>query len=339
MRVRWSVVKNAVDTKNLKLQYYEEHNAYWISVADGAHVLNCVIQLNNKNNDDRDDFVANYKDKSNLPIEPTTQEFGAKKVAIYKPEDSSSTQVSHDWTDRCTWYTDSILMEEALVLTLGYYQGTKPNWIDITHGRIYMEDELDRTYVVVIKDGETILVEDTNYTVDYSLGRITLIDYTVVDIITASYHYENGSSWKLIPTEGKKLILDHSEIQFSTDVLMNSPMRFEIWVYNPYFNPANAIVAWTPTSQFGVDNFLKFPYKVIRYKNIRDIINACNMGQGSIPAMSGLQHDVVVFPFQYVTFQSLKSSQGAELHLIIDGDEPMAGEWGTITFYVISDTE
>jgi hypothetical protein len=78
-------------------------------------------------------------------------------------------------------------------------------------------------------------------------------------------------------------------------------------------------------------------YKRKRYKNIKDIINGANLGQGRIQPIDVLTQDTLVFPFDYVTTQEMKHTDGAELRMVIQDDLPFTGEWATITVYFDSE--
>lgn len=256
-------------------------------------------------------------------IPERTNTTGVMKVSIEKPDDSSGTIVSHDWCDPCTWYTQSVrVLGETPVQDSGNadkYDLNAKNIIDLKHSRLYGEDNLASTYEVIVKDGETVLEEDVNYTVDYKLGSINLINgYTIQTGLTATYSKANGSLYELIPTVGKVLMVEHSELNFSQDCKINSPIQFQV---------------------FAGGN----PVKTIKYKNEKDLINAANLGQGSIPQFGNLLHPVIVFPFNYVTVTPLKSSLAMKIQLKLlndidsNGDMiPLTGSFGTASFYIIS---
>ena len=250
---------------------------------------------------------------------------GTSEVIVKKPEGSSGSIASHNWTDPCTWYTESIRVTgETLILNTGkIYDIANSNIIDLIHGRVSDEDDISSSYLVKVYDNGVEKTEDTDYTVDYENGKITFVDiYTVTGPVTADYSYENGSEFRLVPESGKRLDLEHAELQFSKDIDMNSSyIDFDIWVYNPLDLPN------------------KILYKRKRYKNIKDILNSANLGQGEVPVIAGLLNPVLVFPFNYVTTQSLLSSQGAELRISINDDKPLLGEWATTTFYITSEAE
>ena len=267
-----------------------------------------------------------------------TPEAKIQKVAVYKAEGSSTTKVSHDWTDKCTWYTESTqITDETLTLVAGKnYSSTKQFWIDANHGRIYAEDSLTTTgvplhfggvrkYSVIVKDNGTTLTEDTDYTVNYEDGEVDLdAGYTAVGDIVATYYYAGGASFVMAPLVDKKMVIEHAELQFSKDIQMQGAINFEVWVWNP--------------DQVNYPG-QKMLYQKIVYKNMKDIINSANLGQGFIPAVGGLAQDVCVFPFNYATSKYFSYSTGAELRITLDGDLPMTGEWGTATFYILSENE
>lgn len=280
----------------------------------------------------------------NVPVEtvPASSQLtdGSKiqKVSVYKAEGSSATMVTHDWTDRCTWYTNSIqIADETLTLDTGKtYNSSKTFWIDMVHGRVYGEDDLTigglplfmggtRKYAVIVKDDGVVKVEDTDYTVNYEDGTVTFdAGYTIIGDITATFYYSTDATFVLAPTPGKTLIIEHAELQFAKNVTFPTPINFEVWVYHP-----------DQVTYPGI----KIMYQKISYKNIKDMINAANLGQGYIPAVGGLNNDVIVFPFNYATVKPFSSAIGAELRLTLDDNVPMGGEWGTATFYVLSENE
>jgi hypothetical protein len=259
-----------------------------------------------------------YPTEINLPKRTDVQD--VPMVAVYKQEGTSGTIISYDWTDKTTWYQRSIRVTgEALSGTgTGPYSSANANWIDLTHGKLTDEDDVRSSYVPVIYDNGVALIEGDDFTIDYELGEVTLTSGPS-GVITADYSYANSSSFTIAPDPGKVLMIDHTELQFSKDISFSgSYIDFDIYVYNPADLPN------------------KILYKRKRYKNIKDIINGANLGQGVIPAVSGLTNDVCVFPFNYVTTQPIDSAVGAEIRVSINNDQAFSGEYATVTFYVHS---
>lgn len=256
---------------------------------------------------------------SNVPLRDTK---GRPIYAPVKPSGlSDGTLVTHDLCDKTTWYQQStehtgISLSNISGNTYGNVSHT--HWIDLTHGKLYGEDDLiDKKEPKIYLDG---VEQNSGFTIDYSLGQVTF-DNAPSGVVTADFWKAGSSLFTIIPSVGKVLALEHAELQFSENVIMSGAVNFEIWVYNPNDLPN------------------KFPYKKIKYKNIKDIINAANLGQGYIPKISGLQHNVIVFPFNYIATKPLQSSVGAELRISIDGDGEFQGEWATATFYFLSEDE
>lgn len=320
MKVEWEDIKSFVVSRGVSIQYITTTNTYYLKAFDGIFFLECELDRFPTDTSDLDDFENNYKPDGNKPVVPMAPAQKIPKVAVYRPEGSSTTVVSHDWTDPCTWYSKSSRATgETLTLDTGkIYDFANQNVIDLTHGRHYNEDVLTG-YELKVYDNAVLKTEDTDYTMDYENGKVTFdAGYTVNGPVTADYSYANGSEWVLKPATGKVLHIEHAELQFSRNVQMN-PVAFEIWVYNPYDLPN------------------KVKYQEIIYKNIKDVIGAANLGQGYIPAIDTLTEDIIVFPFNYATVKSLKDSDGAELRVRILDDTKYIGEFATATFYVLSE--
>ena len=240
---------------------------------------------------------------------------------VMKPEGSSTTKVSYDWCDKTTWYQGSLQITDEVMVNSGdglTYNSANEGWIDLTHGKLYGEDALDDQKEPVIYDNGVEV--NSGFTIDYKTGDV-VFDLSPTGPVTCDYWYAQGSTWSLVPDPGKTLFIEHAELNFSKDIDMTNPVVFEIWVYNPSDLPN------------------KVPYQSIKYKNIKDIINSANLGQGYIPAVGGLQNDVLVFPFNYATVKPLSSSYGAELRISLENDQELGGEWSTATFYVLSEDE
>ena len=244
---------------------------------------------------------------------------GIPLVGIRRPEGASTTFVSHDFTNKSTWYSNATQVTGETLTAAGLvYSAVNDGWIDLEHGKVYNEAAIADKKAPKIYDGG---VEVTSgFTINYEAGTVTF-DSAPSGAITADYYYGSDSCFVVAPTSGKILILEHAELQFTADIDMTTPINFEIWVYNPADLPN------------------KIPYKTIKYKNMKDIINSCNLGQGYIPAVGELTQDVLVFPFNYVTVIPMKYSDGAELRIHADNHTELGGEWGTVTMYTMSEDE
>lgn len=330
---KWTAWKSVLAVKNFAYQSDSDDSAYFIWGYDGPEVHMCIIYKNDvpqpvidagysqeQNDADKANYLASYAAKANRSIEQRTSAQGIIRAAIHKPEGSSATKVSYDWCDKCTWYQNSIRITDETLTTSDSltFDSAHAAWIDLTHGRLYEEDLFIAGREIVVKVDDVVVT--TGFSVDYTTGKI-VFDATQSGTVKASYNYATTSVWTLGPTTGKIMHIEHAEVQFAKDVAMNSPMTFEIWVYHPSGNGTKVL------------------YQRITYKNEKDIINAANLGQGSIPRFGNLPDDILVFPFDYATIKTLKYSQGAELRVSINNDVKLTGSYATITFYILSQDE
>lgn len=336
--LQWSSFKEVVIRNKLKIHFVDESKAYYLMAVDGQVKYECLLSQEEPATDNQTDFEENFKLKANVPELAKNATTGAQKVSIEKPDDSSAVLITHDWCNKETWYQRSIRVEgENLTNASGkLYNSSKAFWIDLAHGKVYEEDKISATYLPVVKDSGTVINEGEHFDVDYKLGNITLKDtYTATGVISADFSYATSSDFMIEPKPGKILALEHSELNFLKDVVIDKHIIFEIWVGNPGFNVG------LPESE---TNPMRVRYGYTTYKNEKDLISAGNQGQGSIPKFGNMTDDVLVFPFHYLTVKPFKSSLLTQLRVrlskdINGSDTELNGSWGTAAFYVVSHDE
>jgi hypothetical protein len=226
--------------------------------------------------------------------------------------------VSHDYTDKCTWYQESTeVTGETLSLDTGTtYESDNTHWIDLTHGRHTREDDVSDDYLPVIYDNG---VEQTSgITIDYENGKVTF-DSAPTGPVTADYHYSDGSTWTLKPESGQKVQIEHAELDFTTDIGMKET-TFEIWAYDPADLPNKMMV------------------EKVTYKNMKDILKVGN-DVHVVPNLTQIGEEVLRVVFDYGRMIDLKDSLGLELRIKTKDDEAMTGTFGTITLYTIPKDE
>ncbi len=282
-------------------------------------------------NDGSDDF-DDYNEGLNY-LKGVSQKFnqdGSLSVAATPILGSRKTIVSHNYCDPTTWYSNSIGEDGdgygQVFSTIDAYvtyqsPDDRVNWIDASHGRITGEHLLTQYQVQVTVDGYA-KIEDTDYTVNYQDGYVVFDSaLTSSNVVKASFSYEAGSTFALVPASGKTLRILYTEVQFgiSTKISHCCPIRFQVWVYNPYDLPN------------------KFPYGSPElYKSENDIVNISNGGE-HIVQFGGLAEDVVILPFKYAAVTDLSSAVGAEIRISIDSDTPLDGYYATMTAYCLSE--
>lgn len=273
------------------------------------------------------EFEELFADRINRPINRKSDIQDIQEVSIHKAEAPSTTKVSHDWTDPTTWYQDSKKVETETLTTTDdlVFSGQNQNWINLVSGNLYDEDRISEPYKVkVFEDGVEIT---SGFSIDYKNGQVIFENSKNGSTVTVTYHYARSSKWCLTPNANSILILEHAELNLSSNVKMNAPISFNILASNPQFNPEQPVSETNPE---------KVIVQSIKYKNEKDIINAGNKGQGQIPAFGNLTNPTLVFPFEYATVKPLDSRQGVQLCLQIEDDKPYDGSYATASFYVIS---
>lgn len=328
LNLDWASIKDFADTRSVVLQYVETNDQYYLVAIDGGLEANAVIKKKTPASSDQTDFETNYKTAANAPLgnPKHTNQTGAIEVAVHKPEQSSTSFVTHDWTDKTTWFGDSVRVTDEVMSDSGdglTFNSANDTWIDLYNCKVYNEDVVinDGPYTIEVKIDDVLQDHLDGYSIDFANGNVTFDSSQSGNTIKVTYSHENGSTWYMVPAAGKKLLIEHSELQFSKDIDMVAPITFEVWVYHP--------------DQVTYPG-LKVKYAEEKYKNIKDIVNTANLGTGSIPAIGDLTQEVIVFPFNYVSVKPFDSSIGAELRIKTAGDAALTGEWATATFYVIS---
>lgn len=239
--------------------------------------------------------------------------------------------VTYNWCDCRTWYQQSTRKTgHSLTLDTGLvYDSGIQNWIDLTHGRLYREDTVSADYLVKVYDDGVELTERTpftdsggDYVVDYATGKVTLAE-TPSGAVTADFSHENGSLFVISPTAGKRLWVEDSEVQFSTDIDIKDTIHFQAWAYNPEDLP-NKIPVTAKTT----------------YKTAGDFVDEARGAYPQVPAFGGssrgLSQPHLVFPFKYLQLKELFSSMGLEIRVWLENDTEFGGERATATFYCSS---
>lgn len=241
--------------------------------------------------------------------------------------------VSHNWCDETTWYGQSVEVEAEELTDSGdglTFNSDHDNWIDLSHGKLYREDLISAGYIPVVKvDGVTkterapFADSGGDYVIDYATGDVTFASSQSGKTVTADYHYANGSRFIIAPVDGKKLWVERSEVQFSTDVDLKDTIHFQAWAYDPT-DPPNKIPVSALTT----------------YKVARDFVDEAHGVYPQVPSFGGSSRGLsvahLVFPFDYIQLKELCDCYGAEIRVWLDGDTEFGGTFATATFYCSS---
>lgn len=248
---------------------------------------------------------------------------GKPQVAMYEPEGSAATIVSYNFCDKTTWWQTAvpITMETLTATSTTIFNTAHLFIIDLTHGKCYDEDTAttaDPTLIPKIYIDDVLVT--TGYTINYHTGVITFTS-PVIGVVKASYKYAINSYFILKPRAGQTLSILKSQVQFSSDCLISSPMVFEAWIDHPVYGK------------------IAIPGTKIKYKNEQDFISACNGGQDIIKAWGACLLDTCVLAFNYARPKPVKSSTKVEIRVYVQGHTELTGTLANGTFYVATENE
>jgi len=269
------------------------------------------------------------------------------KVEVEPREGTGKNFYSPNMCDKTTWYEGATAVTEFSMtdsgdLTTWNTNGTHAGpWIDLTHGKIFGEDNISAETpallckVEVSTDGGTTWVEktedtfdeaDQDYTVDYKLGTITFNSaLSGSDQVRASFSKSPSiMTFSIIPGSGKRIRLIHVECQMSTDIGFTSNVEYQIWAYNPYDLPN------------------KVQIKTNVYKTIMDFLYESTGVYPTFPKLDitsprGVSQDLIVVPFNYTASRDIKASQGVEIRMV--QTKEFTGTVCNCTFYCLEETE
>jgi len=344
------------------MQYKEEVDSYSIWGYDGPEIHICKIwkttvpvgteelYSQEQNDADKTEFENSHKISCNKAIEKKQTENKALLVAIAGREGSETIWASHNFCDRTSWFGDSIRTSEVLSGSGTVFSSSYPYWIDMEHGKVLDEDglkeDVDHGYqVVVVANGVTQSVREAfastggDYVVNYQSGSITFLNNSYnANEVTASFSYENGSTFYVRPTTGKALEIEEAEAQFTKDVVITDTIVFGIFGYVQVFAPQY----WQGTGGPLPTNY-KVELQRQSYKTIGQLVDEALGSYPVIPAIGGpdrgFSNDMYGFPFRYGTIRRIWDMYGLEVRCWLQHHNALEGERVTATFYCVSKDE
>ena len=299
-----------------------------------------------------------------LNLSPNTQ------VNTFPAKGDSPIIVSHNFCDPKSWYTNSQLVTGSILLAdapgIQYSFPANHNLIDVETGRISKSAKLynKTTYnpfdpaswrplylpKIYVND---VLQSESAYKVTYVDGTgpnqkdfITFnTPININDVVKADYYHATDAMFRLKPDPGKILSIKMVELQFSINIAIhNRNISFLTFVPNPYAGYA--------LMQYG-------PGEI--YKNVKNYEDESNNDRTRVlPPVGELRNERLVWIWDYQTLTELKSSQGAEIRIIVDDrkgnfdnpfmemstaqdtygqDTTKRGEYATATFHCVVETD
>lgn len=272
------------------------------------------------------------------------------RVAFEKSDLSKLNIISPNWADRCTWWYDSVKVEDEIATygsETGRWNLENSYLIDVFHGRISDEVDLESYRVSVSVNGVEKHEQDPHtgegdFLVNYEEGYLTFDPpISSGSEVKVSYHYENGSKFVIKPAHGKHLLINAVEVQFSDDTEMRDTVVFQpvgyASIFNPEFNPNTD----DPFELFPIPNGKSGGGSKV-YKTMYDFINESTYSYPRYKAASpgtwrGFDHEIIIVSWDYTTSTRLFSGYGMQINVFLQHDVPMGGQYCTAAFYCTSD--
>ena len=233
-------------------------------------------------------------------------------------------------SDRTTWYqnsilvTDEVLTADALFKT---YTANHQNFINILsnnltirHDSVLQSDGTYTTvdtYTITVKVNGVIIGDpasknNSEYTIDYRGGSVTFTTpLTSTDVVTCTYHYENGSVFKIRPPAGSVYRMLRSRIL--TSVVTNdfvSPVYFAIYAGDPSYTYYDYYFGKKPFCQF-----------IFMYRSLRDLM--IDSDDSKVLQLAPFTYDVLDLKLNYDRSMILDSQYFVEARIGILNDIEM----------------
>jgi len=173
----------------------------------------------------------------------------------------------------------------------------------------------------------------------------TIITHDWTD--SATWQSPGSSVWKIGPSAtNKKLIIPKSEVQFTHDVKMASLVTpgefyFDVWAFNPLFNPGQAPTAESPNFVPGVSegNPLRVLAQRTVFTSIRDVFNYGNAHYTMNANVDDLQSGVTTVQFNYDQKIVLHGSFGMEIRFSTKDNLQFDGSFFTVSLIAREENE
>jgi len=300
---------------------------------------------------DISDFETNYKPDAQsidnetdavalgAPSVPQTSD-GCLRVQIDLTEGRRCYVTSHNFCKKETWYQKSERITDETLSTTNqtvYTPAVSRYWIDVTHGKLFAEYELQEYYAPVIKVNGTTKKENPpgttsgDFSINYATGAVTFNSALYpADVVTASYSYPTSSMFTMGPAAGYKQRVSRAEIQLSKDLVLTDTACIQLWgladVFAPGQLPPGTMIPvaraekYQTVDDYAIDGERSYP-------EVPVISAGANWRHHSSPR--------VVYHFDYIHEGTVDmwASYGMEIRLWLENDTPFEGEAAVVTFY------
>ena len=270
-------------------------------------------------------------------------------VAVEPRIAKAANYTTHNLCLPTSWYSESTRINgEALIGVNNRWYSQNQTWIDVNHGHINDEEAIIRNqkifepgdphgYAVQVTVDGVAKVEDNpmlgingDYKINYKEGYVCPIseDWTGKAVV-ANYSHESGSAWIMKPLEGKALLIEKSEVQFSDPLGFNTSIRMDVYGNADFFAP-----------ELGLPSGTSIPIQETIYKTMDQFIDESVGAFPRIEPIGGAERGIIrprhVFQFFYPGVKGIFGSLGMYVKISLIDDIPIEGERATATFYCTS---
>jgi hypothetical protein len=348
--------------------------SYYVPQGDGGYFLFAIgdsffieSRILGSETTNKSDFESNYKSDcvetysgddalilgniaNKVPLVQLRTSTGLVRTSSEKSDSSKQNFFSHNWSDKTTWYTESVKVTDEVATNSGndiLYNLANDYVIDVYHGKTFGEDFLkdssNNTYRVIVKVNDVVKTEQDphyssggDYTINYTNGTVTFLSaLDVADVVKVTYYYATGSSFYIRPAAGYKLNIIMAEVQFAKNIVMNDSIIFQPYGYVDVFAPQ-----YMP----GIPSGTKIPLgDPVVYKTITDLQADAFRAYATYPVMSasnwrGLDQELIIFDWDYTSSTPLRSDYGMEIKMSLQHDAVAGGSYATASFYCTTET-
>ena len=260
--------------------------------------------------------------------------------------------VSHNFSDQCTWFGESVRVTSETLVDSGdgyTFNSDNPFWIDMISGRMHndtmwvaLQKETNPSnphgYQVIVKiNGTTATMREPfttsggDFEVIWDTGQILFYNSQSGNTVTADYSYAKSSAFYVQPRLPNTILsLEDSETDITTDVVMCSELEYTYWESDGY--------TWTNVGGYSYKRVSQILAEAVGAYPITPAIGA-TAAELAMPLQEfrrksrGTMFSRQVAQFSFKTPVQIGSN--FQIRISLKNDVPLQGEFVLITFYCI----
>jgi len=262
------------------------------------------------------------------------------KIAIQARTGKEVLYHSHDYSDRSTWFQESVRVTAGpapdQAAGAGTSFGLSQAVVDMTHGKLtyentYVSDQKAENpgdphgyAVVVYKDGvaqtERVPFASSggDYTLDYETGIITPTSPWPGAVVTVDYSRVGSSGFTIAPDPGYVLHVEGGAFFYADPVTLNDTIIYEVLVGPVVVGVLKTIKTWRNVQELGAAFYGPIPAQ---------------------PGPRGTNAPLHVVKVDFLTQRDIRSSQAMSLRVRLENDQPVTSDRAVIRWDCTVETE